>query len=60
MTPSLKVEIRADILHEIDGPLLEHGLKGLHGQALRVVPTNKHERPDPDLLEIHYSKFRAS
>lgn len=60
VTPKLKIEIRADILHEIDGPLLEHGLKGLHGQDLRVIPSTRSERPDPNLLEIHYAKFRAS
>ncbi|MBD2760536.1 HNH endonuclease [Yimella sp. cx-573] len=60
VTPRLQVEIRADILQEIDGPLLEHGLKGLHGQPLRVVPTRKTDRPDPDLLEIHYERFRSA
>lgn len=58
--PDLQVQIRADILEEIDGPLLEHGLKGLHGQRLRVVPQSKNERPDPDLLTIHYERFLAS
>lgn len=60
VTPKLVIEIRDDILHEIDGPLLEHGLKGLHGQPLRVVPSRRAERPDPELLEIHYTRFRAS
>lgn len=60
VTPSLVVEIRVDVLNEVDGPLLEHGLKGLHGQPLRVIPRTRSERPDPDLLEIHYNKFRAS
>lgn len=60
VTPSLKVEIRADILDEIDGPLLEHGLKRLHNSPLAVVPRRRAERPDPDLLEIHYEGFRAS
>ncbi len=60
VTPKLTVEIRDDVLHEIDGPLLEHGLKGLHGQALRVVPRRRAERPDPGLLEIHYSRFLAA
>lgn len=60
VTPRLVVDIREDILHEIDGPLLEHGLKGLHGQPLRVIPSRRSERPDPGLLEIHYERFRAS
>ncbi len=60
VTPKLSIEIRDDVLHEIDGPLLEHGLKGLHGQRLRILPMRRAERPDPELLEIHYSRFRAS
>ena len=32
--PDLVVEIRSDVLNEIDGPMLEHGLKGRHRQPL--------------------------
>lgn len=59
VTPGLQVQIRADILDEIDGPLLEHGLKRLHNQTLRVVPRRRVDRPDPVLLEEHYARFRA-
>ena len=60
LTPELRVEIRDDILHEVDGPLLEHGLKGLHGQPLRVVPARRAERPDPALLQVQYDRFRSA
>lgn len=60
VAPDLRVRIREDILNEVDGPLLEHGLKGLHGSLLRVIPTRRAERPDPELLQIHYAKFLAS
>ena len=58
--PNVVVEIRADLLEEIDGPMLEHGLKGRHGQRLMVVPTVRAERPDRDLLDERYSAFRAA
>jgi len=58
--PDLVVEIHADLLDEIDGPMLEHGLKGRHGQRLMAVPRSRRERPDPDLLEIRYDKFRSA
>lgn len=58
--PDLVVEIRSDILAEIDGPMLEHGLKGNHGSRLRVVPATPRERPDTELLELRYERFRAS
>jgi putative restriction endonuclease len=58
--PDLVVEIHADLLDEIDGPMLEYGLKGRHGQRLMAVPRSRRERPDPDLLEIRYDKFRSA
>ncbi len=57
VTPGLEVQIREDILEEIDGPVLEYGLKRLHGQRLRVIPTRRKERPDPALLSIQYERF---
>lgn len=59
VNPDLGVEIRRDILDEIDGPLLEHGLKALHGETLRVIPRARRERPDRGLLTIHYERFLA-
>ena len=58
--PDHVVEIRADLLAEIDGPMLEHGLKGRHGQRLMAVPTARAERPDIDLLERRYATFRSA
>lgn len=58
--PDLVVEIRSDLLAEIDGPMLEHGLKGRHGQRLMAVPRVRAERPDVDLLERRYATFRSA
>jgi Predicted restriction endonuclease len=58
--PDLVVQIRQDLLDEIDGPMLEHGLKERHDQALMVVPRARAERPDPDLLELSYQGFLAA
>lgn len=59
VSPDLVVNIRPDVLVEVDGPLLEHGLKALHGDRLRVIPQHRRERPDPQLLDIHYRQFLA-
>lgn len=59
VNPDLGVEIRPDILDEIDGPLLEHGIKALHGHDLRVIPRARRERPDTELLSLHYERFLA-
>ena len=58
--PDLVVEIRADLLEEVDGPMLEHGLKGRHGERLMVLPAMRAERPDPELLGRRYREFRAA
>lgn len=56
--PDLVVEVRPEIMSEVDGPTLEHGLKRRHGQRLMVLPTVRRERPSPELLEMTYSRFR--
>jgi putative restriction endonuclease len=58
--PDLVVEIRRDLLEEMDGPMLQHGLKERHGQRLLSLPLARVERPDPDLLELSYAKFRSA
>ena len=44
--PDLVVEIHADLLDEIDGPMLEHGLKRRHGEKLMFPPPARAEFPD--------------
>lgn len=57
MTPESRVGITSDILEEVDGPLLKHGLKALNGQRLRVVPRAERDKPDPEILQIHHARF---
>ncbi len=56
--PDTVVEVRADILDEEDGPMLLHGLQGMHGQRLHV-PGRRAHRPDRDALARRYELFRA-
>lgn len=58
--PDLVVQIREDLLHEIDGPMLKHGLQELHGGRLMVVPDARRDRPAQDLLEAAYMRFHAA
>ena len=57
--PDYTIEIRGDILKENDGPMLKHGLQGLHDQKI-VVPSRKELQPDKDLLEHRYEVFRKA
>lgn len=57
--PDYVVEVSEKVLREIDGPMLRHGLQGLHSSALHV-PRRPADRPDRDLLEGRYEAFRAA
>lgn len=58
--PDLIMEVREDILAEVDGPMLRHGLQELQGSKLVVVPARKDHRPDPGALAERYEAFRAA
>lgn len=54
--PDLAIELRPDILAEIDGPMLRHGLQELAG-ALIAVPRPSRLQPDRAALRIRYERF---
>ena len=58
--PDLTVIIRQDILDEVDGPMLLHGLQGFHGGLLGVLPTRRPERPSTEFLEKRWERFLAA
>lgn len=57
--PDLVVEVRRDVLEEIDGPMLRHGLQGLHGAGV-WTPRLPTLRPSVDRLEERYAEFREA
>lgn len=57
--PDLVVQIQSELMHEVDGPMLRHGLQEMHG--IRVtVPSARAERPRADLLERAYERFKQA
>jgi putative restriction endonuclease len=54
--PDLVIECRPEILREIDGPMLRHGLQELHGRQI-TVPRVAAARPDPQRLDERYHAF---
>jgi putative restriction endonuclease len=60
ISPDRLVAIRSDLLLEVDGPMLRHGLQEHHGQRLRVIPPARTERPDRDLLARRFARFQAA
>jgi putative restriction endonuclease len=57
--PDYKVEIRAEVLAERDGPTLIHTLQEMHG-AVILLPRHRAERPSKELLEERYERFRSA
>lgn len=58
--PDHTVEIRADLLEEIDGPMLQYGLKERHNQKLMNMPLRRIDLPSKDFLEAAYERFRSA
>lgn len=58
--PDLSVEVRKDLLTEIDGPMLRHGLQGLHERPLLVLPSRPGQRPSPERLEERFVEFKRA
>lgn len=59
ITPDYVAVIRQDILEEIDGPMLRHGLQGLHKKKI-WVPRSQSLRPDRNRLAARYEDFRKA
>jgi putative restriction endonuclease len=57
--PDRVVEVRHDVLTEIDGPMLRHGLQEMHGSAI-FLPRARRDHPDPTRLEERYEQFRTA
>jgi putative restriction endonuclease len=57
--PDRVVEVRHDILTEIDGPMLRHGLQEMHGEQI-LLPRSRRDHPDPVRLEERYAAFRTA
>ena len=56
--PDYRIVVRRDLLTERDGPMLLHGLQGLHEQKI-ILPSARANRPDGDLLDLRYQSFLA-
>jgi putative restriction endonuclease len=56
VTPDYIIHVREDVLEEEDGPVLQHGLKGLHKTKL-ILPGARNHYPSKEALEWRYSRF---
>jgi putative restriction endonuclease len=57
--PDYRVEVRADIRNEVDGPTLRHALQEIHGSRIEL-PAQRAARPNVDLVLHRYERFQAA
>jgi putative restriction endonuclease len=57
--PDYRIEVRRSILLETDGPMLLHGLQGLHLQEI-LLPRSEGLQPDRARLEARYEAFQQA
>lgn len=58
ITPDYEVRIDRDLLEEVDGPMLRHGLQDMHGRPL-TLPRRISDRPSRERLAEKYALFAA-
>lgn len=56
ITPDYRVAINAALLAEVDGPMLQYGLKERHNEIIKL-PTHIKQRPNRDRLQERYALF---
>jgi putative restriction endonuclease len=56
VTPDYIIQVREDVLDEEDGPMLQHGLKGLHKTKL-ILPVSRSQWPSKEALDWRYNRF---
>lgn len=59
ISPDHVVHLDANLLTEIDGPMLRHGLQEMHGRIL-TLPSRRAEQPDRDRLATRFALFEGS
>ncbi|MBN2347815.1 MAG: HNH endonuclease [Bacteroidales bacterium] len=59
INPDYIIEVRRDVLEEIDGPMLKYGIQEMHGNRI-ILPHSSAKRPDRDLLAQRYEMFKKA
>jgi putative restriction endonuclease len=59
VNPDLVIRVRRDILDEVDGPMLRHGIQEMDGGRL-TVPRQRAAHPSRENLDRRYQEFLAA
>jgi putative restriction endonuclease len=57
--PDHRVHVRQDILEQVDGPMLQHGLQKMHNQEI-ILPRREEQQPNQEYLAERFELFRAA
>ncbi|WP_207461861.1 HNH endonuclease [Azospirillum sp. SYSU D00513] len=57
--PDHRIHVSERLLDLHDGPLLEHGIKGLAGKIIRL-PSDDHLKPDRERLALRFERFKKA
>lgn len=58
ITADYEVRIDRELLDEVDGPMLRHGLQDMHGRSIRR-PSNRNAWPNRDRLAERFAEFAS-
>lgn len=59
VSPSYRVHINKELMREVDGPMLQHGIQAMHGREL-TVPDRRRDQPDRASLQLRFEQFQQS
>ena len=59
INPDYIIEVRRDVLEEIDGPMLKYGIQEMHGNRI-ILPRSEVKRPDRELLAERFERFKKA
>ena len=59
VTPDFIIKVREDILEEIDGPMLKHGIQAMQNTKI-ALPGKRHDWPDQERLDQRYKQFLSA
>lgn len=59
ISPDYVVRINIDLMDEVDGPMLRHGLQEMDGRPIKL-PHRSADRPSKERLAERYAEFNAS
>lgn len=59
ISPDYIVQINSELMHETDGPMLQHGLQAMEGRGL-TLPKKRRDRPSKDRLAERFDEFLAA